>query len=296
MKIITALSAALILMFLSPGCQNMNDEDDTEKNKKSEDGGKNEASGTDAGTDAGTDNVLDWVFIEGGTFEMGWEDTAASENDERPVHEVTVKDFYIARTEVTLAQYELCIEASVCTGPLFEHWRCNMGIAYREDHPMNCINWEQAGQFCEWAGGRLPTEAEWEFAARSRGQKRMYPWGDEHGTCDYATMSTLELGEGCGEETTWPVCSRPDGNTEQDLCDMAGNVNEWCMDWYHKNYEGAPDDGSAWQLPEGSKRIVRGGSVFTETYALRTTSRFSKFPLRPPENYVKGTLGFRCVR
>ena len=122
---------------------------------------------------------------------------------------------------------------------------------------MNCLDWQQAVDFCAWAGGRLPSEAEWEYAARSGGPSSSYkyPWGNDAATCTYAVMD--DGGYGCGTGRTWSVCSKPAGNTSQGLCDMSGNVWEWVEDWYHGDYTGAPTDGSAWVSPT---RLVPGVS------------------------------------
>ena len=195
---------------------------------------------------------IQWVRIPGGTFTMG-----SGNGDEGPAHSVTIKTFQMAKTLVTVAQYKACVDAGACTAPNSGGY-CNWGVSGRDQHPINCVDWNQAQAFSSWAGGRLPSEAEWEYAAKSAGKERKYPWGDETATCQRAVIS--EGGDGCGKDSTWPVCSKTAGNTEQGLCDMAGNVWEWVQDWYHGSYNGAPADGSAWESPTGSYRVVRGGS------------------------------------
>jgi iron(II)-dependent oxidoreductase len=201
-----------------------------------------------------------------------------------------VAAFEMLETEVTVAQYAACVTAGDCTVLDCAESHCNWIESGYEDHPMNCVNWQQAVDFCEWAGGRLPSEAEWEYAARSGGQNIDYPWGDETATCDYAVMND-GLGGSCGTDRTWAVCSKTAGNTDQGLCDMAGNVWEWVQDWYHSDYAGAPTDGSAWEVPSGIARVDRGGSFVWWASYQRAANR----SYYGPENlYVD--VGFRCAR
>lgn len=232
----------------------------------------------------------EWVPIEGGTFEMG---RPGGDERETPVHTVTVPSFEILKTEVTVAQYRRCVFEEACTWPPDnkDSAYCNFGQLDRIDHPVNCLDFYRAEVFCEWAGGRLPTEAEWEFAARSRGQTGLNPWGEGPASCDVAVMAN-EKGPGCGEDGTWPVCSRPAGNTAEGLCDMAGNVWEWTQDQYHKSYRGAPSDGSAWMAQQDTPRVVRGGAWnYDDPKAVTATWRYKYIP-----KYGDIVNGFRCVR
>jgi eukaryotic-like serine/threonine-protein kinase len=121
------------------------------------------------------------VSIPGGTFQMGSLNGGANE---KPVHEVHVRAFQLDKTEVTVAAYEVCVRAGACT-PAMPHidasWQdvtqCNSGDPDPRDDPINCVNWTQATVYCAWAGGRLPTEEEWEYAARGT-EGRAFPWGD----------------------------------------------------------------------------------------------------------------------
>src|SRR5262249_54037117 len=136
---------------------------------------------------------------------------------------------------------------------------CNFGVAGRERHPVNCVSWDDAIQFARFAGARLPTEAEWEFAARGEGKSVKYPWGSEPPTCRRTVMLSDGNVPGCGEDSTWPACSKPTGNTAQGLCDMTGNVWEWVQDEFHPSYVGAPADARAWESAEATSRVIRGG-------------------------------------
>ena len=185
---------------------------------------------------------ISWVQIPGGSFMMGSQ--RGGEPEEKPAHRVTVKAFKLAKTEVTNKQYRICVSAGACSAPT--------SYIGEDDQPVVNVDWEQARKFSEWVGGRLPTEAEWEYAARSGGSEQEYPWGDEAATCERAVISD------CGGEAA-RVCSKTAGNTKHGLCDMAGNVSEWTRDGYHA-YNGVPADGSAWENPADSDRVYRGGS------------------------------------
>ena len=229
---------------------------------------------------------LSWVIIPGGIFDMG---STTGNIAEKPVHSVAVPTFEMTETEVTIAQYAHCVFEQECTEPSIGDG-CNWGDPGYQNHPVNCVTWNQARNYCSWVGGRLPSEAEWEYAARSSGQDITFPWGDDPATCDYAVMD--ENGYGCGTERTWEVCSKPAGNTNHGLCDMAGNVFEWLEDDGHSNYNGAPDDGSAWvDDPRGTTRIIRGGSFVTTGDFLRATCRENIYPTIDSFH-----TGFRCAR
>ena len=230
-----------------------------------------------------------WVALDGGTFRMG---STGGDDDEKPIHTVRVPSFEIAQTEVTVAQYRKCVEARECTAP-DTNGSCNWGKSGRDDHPVNCVDWEQANAFCAWVGARLPTEAEWEYAARSGGKDIEFPWGNEAADCARAVVDPPgDVGNGCGKDSTWPVCSKPRGNSTQGLCDMAGNVWEWVADCWHGSYQGAPSDGSAWRrVCEGSGRVFRGGSWSSNAGFVRAAFRLGRAP-----GFRRGYLGFRPAR
>ncbi len=237
--------------------------------------------------------VKGMVEVPGGGFLMGCNDAVDDLclDDEFPYHTVDVSTFWIDEFEVTADEYMACTDASGCsvaeTGNAWNN--CNLGIVDREDHPINCVTWYQAVDYCAWVGKRLPTEAEWEKAARGT-DGRMYPWGNETPTCDHAVIAWA----GCSfQSSTEPVGSRPLGASPYGAQDMAGNVWEWVEDWYHETYDGAPTDGSAWVVPEDTRRVVRGGS-WNEYYLsndLRTSHRRSDMP-----EHNNAHLGFRCVQ
>ena len=233
---------------------------------------------------------LDWVALPAGEFTMG-----ADTEYEGPAHRVTVAAFEISRTEVTVAQYRACQAAGACgslAGSLNEE-QCNLLYADRGDHPVNCVNHDDAMAFAQWIGGRLPTEAQWEYAARSAGRNQRYPWGDEEASCDYAVMGTPDndpdmTPDGCGLERTWPVCAKPRGNTAQGLCDMSGNVAEWVQDKLC-DYESTPRDGSAADC-ETDRHVIRGGHVFAYADSVTVTYRGGA------DNHRRLDYGIRVVR
>ncbi len=228
---------------------------------------------------------IDWVTIPGGRYWMG---SKSGDSDELPLHEVVVGTFQLSRSQVTIAQYRSCVDAGACTAPATSE-RCNWDVEARGDHPVNCVDWDQAVAFATWAGGRLPTEAEWEYAARSGGKERTYPWGDEGATCSRTVIA--DGGLGCGRGCTWPGCSKAAGNTVHGVCDMAGNVWEWVEDWYHRSYYGAPSDGSAWDSPSGTLRVYRGGSFGYDARFARAADRRKAVPSRRDI-----LVGFRMAR
>jgi len=233
-------------------------------------------------------NGIKWVRLPGGTFQMG---SNSGDSDENPVHSVTLSAFEMAATEVTVGQYRQCVQAGACTAPndKSSNKYCNWGYSDRDNHPVNCIDWHQATAYAKWVGGRLPTEAEWEYAARSGGRNQEYPWGNQKATCSYAVMD--DGGNGCGRDSTWPVCSKVAGNTSQGLCDMAGNVWEWVSDWYESGYYGKSPSSNPTGPSSGSPRVVRGGSWFNDARYVRAAYRYRGGPGSRHYN-----LGFRVAR
>jgi len=243
--------------------------------------------GAGEGEGEGAGNAgIEWVRLEGGRFNMGSEDAVHTGGRALPVHAVYVPTFELARTEVTVAQYRACVQAGACTEPepnVFA--KCRWGVEGGDAYPVNCVDWEQARAFSAWAGGRLPSEAEWEYAARSGGRDQTYPWGDEQATCERAVMDDCP-------GYPQPVCSKPAGNSAEGLCDLAGNVAEWVEDCYHLSYNEAPADGGAWV--DGcveANRGVRGGSWDALARYCRAAAR-----RRSPPSSRRDNVGFRPSR
>jgi len=189
----------------------------------------------------------------------------------------SANSLYFTKTEITVVQYEACVTAGACKpnhDSMTDSEYCSYGNENRSDHPMNCVNWTGAAEYCAWVGGRLPTEDEW-YAEASNGGDRDYAWGDTpEASCDVCVMwESMTEGKGCGMISSWPVCSRPMGNSVSGLCDMSGNLWEWTT---------SEDNG---------ERVVRGGSWYLNRQSyLQTSSRFFSGSDVRFRDY-----GFRCV-
>ena len=238
---------------------------------------------TSTSNDTGTLDPA-WVHIPGGAYIMGQDGTENA--NEAPAHEVTIPGFQMLRAEVTAGGYALCVQAGGCTA-LPDNAHANCMVA--SDLPRNCVDWFMARDYCTWVGGRLLSESEWEYAARSLGQEHLYPWGNEDPMCEHAVFGG-EMATTCGDTGPEAGCSHPLGNTEQGVCDLAGNLFEWVEDWHHATYVGAPVDGSPWIYPEEIYREMRGGGVRSEA-DVRTYNR----TFHEPEFSYSGS-GIRCAR
>ena len=227
------------------------------------------------------------VEVLAGSFQMG---SASGRANEDPVHDVYVSGFFVDKYEVTVSDYQQCINASVCSTPKHtsDDEKYNYGASGREKHPVNGVDWHQASAYCAWSGKRLPTEAEWEKAARGT-DGRIYPWGTDGPSCLFAVMD--DGGPGCGERRTWEVGSKPGGESPYGAHDMAGNVWEWTADRYASDYYGSSPMQNPQGPTEGSERVLRGGGWQDAGSAMRVAIRSS---YAPSDAY--NFLGFRCVR
>ena len=194
-----------------------------------------------------------------------------------------------SKSEITVDQYRACVDADKCTEPeksgKSNIWKCNWGSSDRDNHPINCVTWNQAVGFCEWAGGRIPTDAEWYDEASNNGLRRTYPWTmrpafliDEDDLCDYTVWGDQYTNCGCGRGSTWPVCSKVKGNSVSGLCDMSGNVWEWAPSW---------NDGGTYE------RSLRGGSWRTSQPEYLSVSEHG---WENPDSSINTNIGFRCGR
>lgn len=224
---------------------------------------------------------IEMILIPAGEFSMGLDDGLG---DERPAHAVYLDSFYIDQTETTVAQYQACVEAGACELP--QRLDCctefpDAYIAWPDyyedesfaDYPVIFLRWLDADAYCDWRGARLPTEAEWEKAARGQ-LGGVYPWGDEEprpGLLNFywppGTFDARPL------YTTSPVGSYPEGASPYGVLDMAGNVYEWVADWYASDYyANSPYENPQGPL-EGFFKVSRGGSFFNQAFRQRAIGR-----------------------
>jgi formylglycine-generating enzyme required for sulfatase activity len=259
------------------------------------------------------DVEVEQVFVPAGSFMMGSEDGSS---DEQPVHEVTLDAFWIDRTEVTNAQFGLFVaDTGYYTtaerrggSTIFSYsgWNVTEGAAWDHpqgpasnldglgQHPVVQVSWDDATAFCEWAGGRLPTEAEWEYAARGP-DNLVYPWGnafdgtrlnycDQNCLFDWTDQSVDD-----GYEFTAPVGSYSNGASWIGALDMAGNIWEWVQDRYGE-YGSSPQTNPQ-GLSVGESRVLRGGAYHGNGSAGRTSNR-----IHYQQGVTDYAVGFRCAQ
>jgi formylglycine-generating enzyme required for sulfatase activity len=212
------------------------------------------------------------------SFLMGCDDEVEYDcsDDATPAHLVTVSAFSIDRTEVTRLDYGRCIEDGICDQP------GDFDLSEEPAAPVSRVEWEDAVVYCAWAGGRLPTEAEWELAARGR-ESSPYPWGADEPDCDLARYAA------CGDGPT-SVDAPAGDESALGVHGLAGNVAEWVADWYAWDYyqDSPPADPTGPTL--GFDRVIRGGSFDDDASDLRAWSRWSDEP-----DERDSDTGFRCA-
>jgi sulfatase modifying factor 1 len=242
---------------------------------------------------------VEMVLIPAGTFLMGSNSEAVQQaadwcgcnrsrfEDELYIHEVYVSDFYIDKYEVTNGQFQIFADATGYQTDAEKKseantWRTAF-TAGKEQHPVVWMSWDDAYAYCKWAGKRLPTEAEWEKAARGT-DGRLWPWGSDWDN------SRLNMGQS-GRKTTTPVGSFPQGTSPYGIMDMAGNVWEWVNDWYDAIYYQRGHDRDPVGPDGGQDRVLRGGSFNNAIQDVRTTHRHKGGMAGYAPDH-----GFRCAK
>ena len=259
------------------------------------------------------------VFVPEGEFIRGTNDPGAYDF-EKPAREIFISAFWMYLTPVTNAQFAQFVDLTgyVTTAedlemvPFFAgygldvmmlfgaYWN-NIGdisplIPVIEDHPVVYMSWYDAAAYCEWAGGRLPTEAEWEKAARGT-DERLFPWGNNPVTGEKANYCDASCAGDWGDELvddgyryTSPVGNYPAGVSPYGVLDMAGNVDEWVYDWFEADYYQVSSDFDPPGPEQGQGKSLRGGNYMSGESGLRTWRRENMSPDTP-----WNTTGFRCA-
>ncbi len=213
-------------------------------------------------------------------------------SDQLPSQLVELPEFKIDKTEVTNAQYAECVQATACTDPSSassetrEHYYDDPQFA---DFPVVNVSWKQAEAYCAWAGKRLPTEAEWEKAARGAEKPNTFPWGDESPDCAITNARQATSLDNCTDDTQ-PVGRYPGGASPYGVLDMAGNVWEWTASRYVTDYRPGASEEALTGGPSDLYRVVRGGGWDSAPLNLLISARSFDADFHNSKN-----LGFRCA-
>jgi sulfatase modifying factor 1 len=236
----------------------------------------------------------DWALVPAGEFEMGAEGGAAT-SDEGPKHKVYLDAFYIEKYEVSNADYAVFVKA---TGrrppenddPKYSLWRGTSLLDGVAELPVINVSWDDAAAYCKWIGGRLPTEAEWEKAARGT-DGRVYPWGNDPVTGNRTNYSIENVTFWEGPATLAKVNQYDFGRSPYGVYEMAGNVWEWVQDWYDEGYYKGGVTRNPKGPSEGKERVVRGGGWQSNSETVRSANRNKH---APTDRRIY--IGIRCAK
>ena len=228
-------------------------------------------------------DLSDFVYVPEGKFTMGQDSDTPS--DHAPAHQVNLASFWIQQSEVTNQQYAACVSVGACTEPAKEedvpYWYPQPS---RANNPVVGVTWQQAGEYCDYIHGRLPTEAEWEKAARGT-ENTAYPWGEDKPNCELLNFDNC-LDPSEPED----VRAYNNGAGEYKTMDMSGNVFEWVNDWYAQDFYATSPAVNPTGPTDGTLKVFRGGGYASPA---DDVNAFTRFSAKPEEHAAD--LGFRCV-
>ena len=247
-----------------------------------------------AKTQASKEDPTEWLLVPSGEFEMGAEGGPAH-TDEAPKHRVFLDAFYIAKYEVANHQYLTFVKsaghrAPENEDPKFSIWRAGAMLEGAGELPVINVSWDDAAAFCKWTGGRLPTEAEWEKAARGT-DGRTYPWGNDPVTGNRSNFSIENITFWDGPATLAKKDQYDYGRSPYGAYEMAGNVWEWVQDYYDENYYKNSPSKNPTGPSSGKERVVRGGSWQNNPDTVRSANRNKH---EPSDRRIY--IGIRCAK
>jgi formylglycine-generating enzyme required for sulfatase activity len=223
------------------------------------------------------------IYIPAGEFIMGSiQGDKNAQAEEEPAHKVYTDAYWIDRTQVTNAMFRACVNAGACTYNLTPATAPDYYNPLYDNHPVVYVTWEQAATYCTWEGGRLPTEAEWEKAARGN-KNSLYAWGDQIPNGNLVNVNNF-VG------ITTAVGLFPRGQSAYGLMDMGGNVREWVSDWYAADYYLHSPTNNPKGPETGEKKVLKGAAFSDVKVFSRVANRLTHVPSSPGN-----VRGFRCV-